>query len=264
MVATASCGEELDVPPAPDFSGVLEAYASPSAEVSTAIMAEVGDELLETRELLEESEVFEEILDVIADVQLELDESTDDEGNLVIPGLGAFPKPNAVLELAHDCEGWTTTTEQDPESGGSLSLTMVLNLGDISPVVWGDATTCKFLSTLRDGELRASYDGGIAVHFGQEPIPTGEPLRDLVATFILGGNLGVEDLEIPIERSFRLTGSGELEILWVLESGPSFVYLFNLESLRQGIRDANCTGDEGCSCSLEERQCDLPSGSISW
>ena len=217
MVATASCAEELDVPPAPDFSGVLEAYARPSAEVSTAIMAEVGDELLETRELLEESEVFEEILDVIADVQVELDESTDEEGNLVIPGLGAFPKPNAVLELGHDCEGWNTTTEQDPESGGSLNLTMVLNPGDISPV-----------------------------------------------TFILGGTLGDGDLEIPVERSFRCTGSGELEILWVLESGPSFVYLFNLESLRQGIRDANCTGDEGCSCSLEERQCDLPSGTISW
>lgn len=264
VVAGTSCAEELDVPTAPDFSDVLEAYADPNAEVSTAIMATVGDQLLEIREQLIESDVFDEILEVIVDVQRELDENTDENGDLAIPGLGTFPNPNAVIEIDHTCGGWDPGAEQTRDSRGSLSLTMVLNLGDVSPVVWGEAARCRFLTTLRTRELRSSYDGEIAVHFGEEPIPTGEPLRDLLITFVLGGALGVEDREIPIERSFRLSGNRRLEILWVLESGAAFVYLFDLETLRQGIRDLNCTGTEGCSCSLEEQRCDLPSGTISW
>jgi len=259
-----SCGEQLDIPEAPEFDEVLQAYADPRAQVSSAIMAAVGDQLLEIREQLEESEVFAEILDVIVEVQVELDRNTDANGNVVIPGLGAFPNPNAVVEINHTCGGWDPDAEQDTESRGSLALTMVLDLGDIAPIVWGEAAECRFLTTPRGRDLRSSYDGQIAVHFGEDPIPTGEPLRDLLVTFVLGGTLGVQEREIDIERSFRLRGQGELEILWVLESGASFVYLFDLDTLRQGIRDANCTGDEGCSCSLEERRCDLPSGTISW
>lgn len=262
-VATTSCAEELDVPAAPDFSDVLQAYADPKAEVSAAIMSAVGDTLLEIRQQLEQSEVFDEILDVIVDVQRELDENTNENGDLAVPGLGTFPNPNAVVTIDHRCGGWDPSTEQDPDRG-SLSLTMVLDLGDISPVVWGEAAECRFLSKVRDTDLRSSYDGQIAVHFGEEPVPTGEPLRDLLITFALEGALGVQDRTLPVERSFRLRGDRQLEILWVLESGASFVYLFDLETLRQGIRDANCTGIEGCSCSLEEQQCDLPSGTISW
>ncbi len=267
-----SCVESLDIPPAPAFDEVVAAYAAPDAQISSAIMAAVGDELLELRELLRDSEVFDEILDIIVEVQVELDQSTDENGNLVIDGLGSFPNPNAVIELDHVCSGWNPdVADADPEVDGSIGLTMVLDLGDISPVVWGEATQCKFLASLGERSLQSSYDGDIAVHFGkdgEEPIATGEPLRDLVITFVLEGALGVGDKQLPIRRSFRLRGEGVLEILWELEDGTNFVYVFGLDDL-QGIRDANCTGctgagDNDCCCNLENRQCTLLSGSISW
>jgi hypothetical protein len=260
-----SCAETLDIPVAPDLDDVVVAYASPTAEISEAVMEAVGDELLELRERLEQSQVFEEILDVIVSVQLELDANTDENGNLSVPGLGAFPEPNAVIEITHNCAGWDrNAAEGAAETSGSIRLTMLLDTGDIRPEVWGDATQCEFLAALGATAVQTSYDGEVAVHFGEEPVPTGERLRDLVITFALTGTLRVAGKEVPIDQSFRLRGEGDLEILWELDGGTSFVYLFNLETLRQGIRDANCTGDEGCSCSLEERECTLPSGTIFW
>ncbi len=261
----ASCAEGLDIPDAPEIDDVLVAYASPSAEISSTVMAAVGDELLELRERLEQSQVFEQILDVIVSVQVELNQNSDENGNLVVPGLGAFPQPNAVIEINHNCPGWDpNVVDNNGEPTGSIELTMVLDTGDIRPEVWGDAAHCRFLSTVAGATLQTAYDGGVAVHFGEEPVPTGEPLRDLVATFVLQGTLEVAGKEVPLQQSFRLRGRGDLEILWELDNGTSFVYLFNLDTLRQGIRDAICTGDDGCSCSLEERECTLPSGSISW
>ena len=261
----ASCAPTLDIPNAPELDDVVVAYDDPSAEISSAVMGAVADELLELREQLEQSRVFDQLLDVIVSVQVELDENSDESGNLVVPGLGAFPEPNAVIEINHNCPGWDPEVgDGDAETAGAVQLTMVLDTGDIRPEVWGDATACKFVPALGGARLETSYDGGVAVHFGQEPVPTGEPLRDLVATFVLTGTLELAGKQIPIERSFRLRGRGELEILWQLDDGTSFVYLFNLDTLRQGIRDAVCTGDDGCSCSLEERECTLPSGSISW
>lgn len=264
VVVTTSCAEQLDIPTAPTFDEALGSYTAPTAEITSNIMGAVADDLLELREQLEDSEVFDEILDVIASVQVELEENTDENGNLFIPGLGTFPQPNAVLEIDHRCGGWDAEASSD-DVRGAVRLNMVLELGNIRPVVWGEARECRFLASAEERTFRSSYDGQVWLDFGQEPIPTGEPLRDLVITFVLTGTLGVGDSELDIERSFRLRDGGrQLEILWLLENGATFVYLFNLESLAQGIRDANCTGDLGCSCSLEEQQCTLPSGSISW
>jgi hypothetical protein len=64
------------VPPAPDLEPVLEAYANPSATVTSDIMAEVADEIAEAAEALENSQVFDEIIDVIINVQEELENAT--------------------------------------------------------------------------------------------------------------------------------------------------------------------------------------------
>jgi hypothetical protein len=259
---TTSCAETLDIPPAPEFDDVLAAYANPTAEVTAAVMEAVGDELLALRAQLEDSEVFDEILDVIVKVQVELDENTDENGNLVIPGLGAVPDPNAVIEINHNCPGWDPSlADNNAETSGSVELTMVLEVGNIRPVVWGEAMQCQFLATVGQRALQSKYDGGVAVHFGEGPVSTSEPLRNLEITFVLLGTLEVEGKELPIRRSFRLRDGAVLEILWELANGTNFVYLFNLETLGQGIRDANGT----LACDLEERQCTLPSGSsFSW
>lgn len=256
-----SCAETLDVPAAPELDEVLAAYENPSAEVSSAVMAAAGDELLEFREQLEASGIADRILDIIASVQLELDENTDQDGNLVVPGVGALPEPNAVIAIDHDCPGWEeSSADVNAEPSGSVQLNMLLDLGNIVPVVWGDAAQCQFLARVNERTRPYAYDGELAVHFGEDPVSTGQSLRDLVITFVVSGTLRVEDRDLRIRRSFRLGGTEDLEILWELNDGTSFVYLFNREPLAQGVRDANGT----FACSLEERQCTLPSGSFSW
>jgi hypothetical protein len=72
----SSCGPSIDVPPAPDLQPVLQAYENPTAVVDGVIMGEVADEIEEAAQEIEDSEIFEEILNVIIDIQEELDNAT--------------------------------------------------------------------------------------------------------------------------------------------------------------------------------------------
>ena len=63
-------------PQAPDLQPVLEAYENPTVRVSDVIMAEWGDKIEEAAKEIEDSEIFEEILDVIIEAQQELEAST--------------------------------------------------------------------------------------------------------------------------------------------------------------------------------------------
>jgi hypothetical protein len=71
-----SCGQGIDAPPAPNLQPVLQAYANPTAVVGSEIMAAVADEIEAAAEEIQNSEIFKEILDLIAQVQEELDAVT--------------------------------------------------------------------------------------------------------------------------------------------------------------------------------------------
>jgi len=69
-----SCVPSL--PSAPDLSPVLQAYENPTAVADGAIMGEFADEIAQAAEEIEDSEIFEEILELVIDVQQELEAST--------------------------------------------------------------------------------------------------------------------------------------------------------------------------------------------
>jgi len=73
-VPLSSCAPSFDTPP--DLQPLLQAYANPTAVVGSEIMSEVADEIAEAAEEIQNSEIFEEILQVIIDVQQELDDAT--------------------------------------------------------------------------------------------------------------------------------------------------------------------------------------------
>ena len=58
--------------PHPDLEPVLQAYESPTVVVTSEIMELVADEIAEAAEEIEDSKIFEEILNVIIEVQQEL------------------------------------------------------------------------------------------------------------------------------------------------------------------------------------------------
>jgi len=67
----SSCAPSFDTPP--DLQPLLQAYANPTAVVGSQIMSEVADEIAEAAEEIQNSEIFEEILQVVIDVQQELE-----------------------------------------------------------------------------------------------------------------------------------------------------------------------------------------------
>jgi len=104
VVFLGSCGPSLDVPPAPDLQPVLQAYENPTAVVDGAIMGEVADEIEEAAREIEGSEIFEEILNVIIDVQQELETSTATMCN------GGANNGNTCTDDA-DCPGGTCDSD---------------------------------------------------------------------------------------------------------------------------------------------------------
>ena len=66
----SSCTPSL--PTAPDLSPVLEAFANPTAVVTSEVMAVVADGIAATAEEIEDSEIFEQILNVIIQAEEEL------------------------------------------------------------------------------------------------------------------------------------------------------------------------------------------------
>ena len=99
------------IPQAPDLDPVLEAYANPTAAVTSDIMAAVAEEIAEVANGIEDSEVFEEILNVIIDVQEELDSAIA----MTCEG-GAMSGKTCTRD--EDCEGGTCTGPSSLILGG--------------------------------------------------------------------------------------------------------------------------------------------------
>ncbi len=70
-----SC-DSTDLPTPPNLQPVLQAYANPTAVVGSEIMAAVADEIEQAAKEIEDSEIFEEILNLIIEVQMEIEAST--------------------------------------------------------------------------------------------------------------------------------------------------------------------------------------------
>ena len=254
----SSCNS-LDLPPAPDVQPILDAFAKPTATVTGPIMEAGADEIAQGHDDIEDSDFYNEILNVIIDVQAEIDAATDENGNLDIGGGVTFPTPNGGVTVNFICQGWDVPIPTVPDpANGTMKLTMRLASGTIAPLIWGTIDDCRF--PVEIGPLRSedSYDGKIAVHLGTF-VSSSHNLYELPITFISDGTVGIDGHEVRIKQSFRVTfkvddeGNVVLErlaILVELDETQSFVYFFQGD-LTQGIRDASGT----FACNLEERQC---------
>ncbi len=140
-----SCAPGIDAPPAPNLEPVLEAYANPTATVTSDIMAAVADEIAKAAEEIEDSEILDELLDVITDVQQELDNAT-----------------------AKTCEGGavdgTTCNNDEDCQGGTCTGPTALVLGGICDGGSNDGSECA-----ADGDCpEGTCAGGVTL-----PNPTG-------------------------------------------------------------------------------------------
>ena len=93
-----SCAPTLPSPP--DVKSRLDAYENPTGVVGSEVMAAVADKIEELRDDVEDSEVFDEILAVIADVQVDLDEAT-------VKACNGGTMDGSACDADEDCPGGT-------------------------------------------------------------------------------------------------------------------------------------------------------------
>jgi hypothetical protein len=251
FLSLASCAEPVDIPEAPNMQPLLLAYASPTANVRAEVMAEWANSILDTQQVIEQTELPEQLLVLVEKLQNAIDSSSGAEG---------------VIRLHHVCSGWDDTQEGDPDVDGIIDLTLTLERGRIGPVVWGVFDECRWAQTVGDRSIEVEYDGEIRAHFGGA-FGTDARVRDREVTFEVVGVATRDGASLPIESSFRLDlgralriGDAHLDILVEIERGEFFVFFFRAADFTSGVHDA--TGR--FFCSLEERICEKPSGSFSW
>jgi len=279
---------------------VLNAFEKPSAVVDGEIMGAVADEIAEAANEIEGSEFFEEILAVIIEVQQELEQNTNENGDLILDGTcnggandggacaaGAdadcpdgtcvgltVPRPNGGVQVNFICDGWDERQfdpdyEADPDpANGTIALIVTLDSGSIGRVVWGTADNCRYLVPIEGENFQASYDGGVAVDLG-DPVPLDEDITELLVTFVVDGiigfdPIGVDESPFRINQSFRvkLADTDGLEILVDIGEQPlEETFNYFFQGTAQGLRAANGT----FGCSLEDRECSDESGPLfSW
>ncbi len=278
---------------------MLNAYENPTAVIDGEIMGAVADEIAQAAREIEDSDIFEEILNVIIEVQQELEMSTNENGELVLDGTckgGAnegsacvedadcspdgtcgglkLPFPNGGVQVTFICDGWDERQfdpdyEADPDPvNGTINLTMTLDSGGIGRVVWGTAENCLYLVPDVGENFQASFNGDVAVDLG-DSVPLDADITELLVTFVLDGiigfdPIGVDPTPFTINQSFRATLAVEsgLEILVDIGEQPleeTFNYFFLPTA--QGLRAKNGT----FACSLEDMECRDESGPVfSW
>ena len=269
----SACAPELNLEPAPELEPVLTAFTNPTAVVIPDIMDSVDEGLASTRQDLEESMIFEELLNLVVDVQEEL---YNDKGELDLGGR-TFASPNGGVTVDYICDGWSDPAPSEPDpANGTIKINMRLTEGSIAPLVWGTIDDCRYPVDIAGRKLEALYRGDISVYFsdpsteGADPMPI-DPDTDpytLEVFFVADGAVQINGRVRPIDEVFSVTFvevAGEvrldaLRILVELPDGTSFVYGFSLSTIRQEITDSTGT----FRCSLEDRSCESPSGTFSW
>ena len=156
-------------PTAPDLQPVLQAYENPTVEVGSEIMAVWADKIEEAAQGIEDSEIFEQLLNVIIDAQQDLESSTartckgganngntctDDEdcpngtcgGDLVLGGVcnggtndGGDCAENSDCPGGGTCAGGVTL----PSPTGSVRLNYICPGWDPGQFAPGYLQTCK-------------------------------------------------------------------------------------------------------------------------
>ncbi len=259
-----ACAPELDLEPAPDIDTRLDEFYNPTAVVVPEIMAAVAAGISETRDEVERASFYEEILEVIVEVQ---DELYNDQGQVDLGDGVTFDSPNGGVTVEYICDGWDEPPPVEPDpANGSMFLNMRLAQGSIAPLVWGGVEACRYPVQLGGLRLDALYQGEIALLFS-EPLTSENDPYALEVIFFTDGSVEVDGRSFPIDKTFSVTlledNGGyrldRLEILVLLPDGTSFVYGF-LADLGQEITDSTGT----FRCSLEEQFCESPSGTFSW
>ena len=206
-VGSFACGSpHVDKPPAPDMSGLVEAYEEPNADFepddSEELVAALGvlDGLLDRTNLRTQLvEVLGEVLDEAVDLSSENDD------------LAIRVEADGYMLVTRICSGWTTPATPDREENGALLVTATFSDSGLDPIVWGSAAACRYLADEGRIQLdqRRGAEQGMAVYWGESPEKQG--IEDRALLVDLNVNAEIEGELLPLDFDFRSLSDGRIE-----------------------------------------------------
>jgi hypothetical protein len=232
---TGGCGE-LELPPPPDMSELVEAYNAPDGDLDASVAVEFGKTLFDTLRENRRASGIEIANSVVQNLQ-DLGGGAEGDDDPENTGAGTQQVGSSRFDLAaiarvhRICRGWEGGPVNEAENG-SLDLTATLDQGGLIPTVWGTINHCKFPWNDFDFEL----EGEVKLHFG-----SGEPrvgLRRLGAVGYLfqfdGTVLATKDgqtSELTLNSHFKAFLNGKVLMLFELSDGAHVIGMFDPESL---------------------------------
>jgi hypothetical protein len=288
VLSAAACYEKVPEDPVPpDMMPTLIAFESPRGQLDAPTLQSLGERLRPLRQTTATIRLLARHLHGLLDAALaqeppaatEPPETSEASGVWAVwmdglppdagpPGEDAGPggRPSRVrlmgsgfLRITHRCGGWNDAASAAGQSGGGIFLTATFDESGASPVIWGNAYSCRIIL---DG-TRLFLDGELNLHLG-DSLRRGS-LAPSPLVLQLAGDLSVDGALGPLALSRRASGSwairvcladgagcrkGRLEHLLRIAPDREVVVVLDLEG-RLGVRVA----DDDVSCDLDETGC---------
>lgn len=265
-----SCADQKlgDIPEGPDMEPRLEEYELPSAPLNADNVAEAVEQGLAAFETVTGTNSLTPVMQAVFGMgegeegqeetvrsELEVRRQGVAVGDQTVEGDG-------YIDLTRVCAGWEGPGVVDAELNGQVDLTIVFSDQGFDPVIWGEATDCKYLVVLDDGkEYKVRLDGSVSVHTGTLlSEPEERPAKALIE---FGGTLEVDGQVNEAKFHFRLVlGEKEEEVdleVSVEVNGGNLVFYYKSIGVN-GFRGSNGLW----TCNLEEKKCESDGQVVGW
>lgn len=247
LLALASGCGDMELPPPPDMSELVQAYSEPSGDLDPSIAVDFGKRLVDTLVENRNSAPIEVAGALVGNLQdLGGGEATDGE----VPadaGAGAQEVNGSRIDIAaiarvhRICRGWGAEPLNEAENG-SLDLTATLDQRGLIPTIWGSANNCRFTR----GDTSVQMDGDVRIHFGDgEPRVGLRYLKEVGYLFTFEGVLsltkGEQHSELELRSHFKAFATGEVWILLTLSDGTRVIAVVDTSALNPGSGQATLT-----------------------
>lgn len=243
---TSGCADDLELPPAPDMSELVQSYAEPDGELNGQNAKDAGPVLLQTIQQAKSKSPTEIAAALVKNLEDLSGDSANTTGPEAEPGTedlkGSRLDIAAIARVHRICRGWASDPTVDEATNGVLDLTATFDQLGLIPTVWGTASNCR---TAR-GDLQLEFDGHVRLHFGG-----GEPrvrLRNLTRVgylFQFEGLLAATRLDEHVEETvnahFKVFLNGEVWLLVRLLDGTRVIAIVNAAALAPDLAEDTVT-----------------------
>lgn len=204
---TGCSAPSVEKPPAPDMTGLVEAYRRPTADFDAERLPELVATLAVVEAVLDRTNLREALVNVLREVlDVAVDASTQVEDELELELVA-----DGYMRITRICSGWVSPPAPDRVQNGALLVTSTFSERGLDPTLWGETDRCRYLAGDVQVELLqdiASSDA-VKVYWGEALEAEALEDRSLIVDLSLVASLDGESL--PLDFDFRSLADGNIE-----------------------------------------------------